>query len=413
MKDFAARVKTGFGWVLASTLVCRLIQLAAMAVTTNLLPPVEFGLLAVVLAATLLMERLTTFGLDAGLVQGGEITPQMLNVAWSYQFARGLLLGLVVFGAAPWLAAAFREPAATDMIRCAALGFPLAGLRNLGLVRLRKALDFRTLSYVDLVPVVVHALASVGLAVALRSVWALVIASVVLAASSTLVSYRFAPHWPRFDFTWTVARPLFAFGLYLLGNTLLQTVREQGIVLVLARVISLDELGVYNRAAAFSVGLFVQVQAVYWRVMFPAMAALQSDLPRLAVNWRNWTVGLGVAGMLGAGVYVLSAPLLVRWGLGDVWAPMIPVLQVFGWYLAILALTAPSEVLLQALGRPGIGTHLQTANTLLALLLFWPAIQRWGLPGAAVALTTAGALVAPCALVLSYRLLSTRKAGVA
>jgi O-antigen/teichoic acid export membrane protein len=377
MKDLRERVARGFGWVLGSTVAGRLIQLAALAITTILLTPEDFGLLAVVTASTMLIERLTTFGLDGALVQSREVTPKMLNVAWSYQLARNLILGAGTFLAAPWLAALFREPAAEQMIRVAALAFPLSGARNIGLVELRRRLDFKRLGYVNLIPLLVHAPTAVALTLAWRNVWALVCASLAMVAAGLVVSYCFAPHRPRLDFHWATARPMFSFGLCLLGNTMLQTIREQGVVLVVARTMGSEALGYYNRALAFSFTLFVQAQEMFWRVMFPALSRIQTDPIRLRAVWRRLTLGALLAGVGGGACYIVAAPWAVRWVLGEQWLPMVPLMQLFGLYAALAAITTPSEVLFQAMGRPGIGTRFQLVSTVIVAALLWPGV-KWG-----------------------------------
>jgi len=408
MNSIRTHVVRGFGWVLGITVVGRLIQLVALAITTRLLTEQDFGMLAVVTAAILLLERLTTFGLDAALIQSREINTSMLNVAWSYQFVRNLVLGMATFGAAPWLASAFHEPASTDLIQVAALAFPITGLRNIGLVELRRRMDFRRLGYCDLVPATAHAVASVALTLVLKDVWALVYATLVMAAVGTLVSYQYSPHRPRFEFRWSTARPLFGFGLCLLGNTFLQTLREQGVVLLLTRSVTTETLGVYNRAVAFSFNLFVQAQAMYWRVMFPALASLQTRPDQIRSVWRRMTLLAATVAVPVLIVFTLTVPTAVRWVLGENWVPMVSTMQWFGVHAALLAVSSPSEVLFQAVGRPILGTRLQVLNTMILALLIGPGMQWLGLAGVALAFAVAAALVTPLTLWMAHRLTRPR-----
>lgn len=398
MNDFRKRLTHGFGWVFGITFVGRVVQLAAVAVTTRLLDARDFGLLAVVTAATVLVERITTFGLDGALVQTKEVTPRMLNVVWSYQFARNMVLGIVTFCLAPLLAAFFREPAATDMIRVAAVGFPIAGIRNVGLVILRREMDFRRLGYCNLIPVIIFSVSSVFLTLAMRSVWALVFSSIVLSISMTIVSYFYQPHRPKFDFSWATVRPLFSFGLCLLGNTMLQSVREQGVVFVLGRVISVETLGFYNRSVAFSVSLFAQVQTIFWRVMFPAMSSLQTEPKLLRSVWLKATwCGFGI-GLLIIIAYALGVRTFVQFVLGEYWLPIVPIMQILAVQGFMLAVTSPSEVLFQAVGRPIIGTRIQLLSTVVLAVVIWPSIVWAGASGAAFSFAVASGAVAPLTL---------------
>lgn len=387
----------------------RLLQLAAAAVTTLILDPSAFGLLAVATAAWMVVDRLTFFGLESALVQRQEITPQMMDVAWSYQLARNLILMVAVMLAAPWLAALFKQPAATNLIRVLAIAFAIAAFRNIGLVWLRRELDFRTLAITDTAPLVVQAVAAVALTYYLRTIYGIVYAVILAEVARTVVSYAFRPHLPRLVFTWKIAAPMFGFGLCLLGNTLLQTAREQGVVFVLARMVSEEELGYFNRATAFSFMLFVQALMVFWRVTYPAFSKLQSNPTLLTTAWRKANLIMVPGGCLIGLTFALVTPWVVRTVLGDVWEPIVPVMQVFGLCAALMFASAPSEVVFQAIARPILGTKLQLAGTLVLLVGLVPLVQKLGITGAAWAFVAGQAVVLVAAFPTARQALQARQ----
>jgi O-antigen/teichoic acid export membrane protein len=405
VENLRTRVARGFGWVVTTTAVARLCQVGAAAITTRLLAPEDFGLLAVVTAATLFVGRLTTFGLDAALVQQREVTDDMLNVAWCYQMGRNIGLGLFVFFAAPWLAWLADKPEATGLLRLASVIFPINALRNIGLVRLRRNMDFRRLSYADVIPVFVYALALILFTLWIRTVWALIYALIAQSVALAVASYFFAPHWPRWNFSWRLARPLFLFGVALLGNTVLQMLREQGVVLVLARVVTLDDLGYYNRASTFSLSLFLQGLTVFWRVAYPAMASLQTRPRQLRDAWRKASWWAFPGGVLVAVGFWLGSELAVRWVLGESWLPIVPLMQILGLYAGMGFVGAPSEVLFQAIGRPGIGTRIQAVGTVALIAVVIPWAQAQGTAGAAWSFVLAAGLTTPLMLISAYRCL--------
>ena len=241
-----------------------------------------------------------------------------------------------------------------------------------------------------------------------RSIWALVAASLTASVVSVAISYTVFPHRPRFDFSWSVAKPMFAFGLFLLGNALLQTCREQGMVFLLSRAMDLDQLGYYNRATAFSLALFSQGWTLVWRLTYPTFAKLQTDPARLRAAWGKSTRWLGSAALGGAAGYCLLSPPVVELVLGEFWRPIVPLMQIFGLYALMWFSAASAEALFQAVGRPSIGTRINLVTTVAVLGVGYPLVRWLGVAGAAWAHVAGQALTLPLVIFTCSRLLTRR-----
>jgi O-antigen/teichoic acid export membrane protein len=274
-------------------------------------------------------------------------------------------------------------------------------------------LEFKELGYCEMIPMIVFAVVSVVWTYYVRDVWALVYSSIVLTAVNTAVSYRYSVHSPRLNFSWVVAHPMFSFGLCLLGITLMQTVREQGVVFVLSKGFSLEDLGLYNRAVAFSLALFIQAQAMFWRVIYPAFSAINAEPERLRRVWMRMNSLVGLVAAPVAGIYVIASPLVVEVALGDKWLPIVPMLRIFAVYALITALAAPSEVLFQSLGRPALGTRIHVLGVVVLGIALWPCIRVLGIEGAAVAFVASGVVVTTVTCLVARRLVRqpTKVAG--
>ncbi len=410
MTNLRAKMISGFGWVIAAMAIGRALHLLSAAVSTRILKPADFGMLAVCFAVINVLQRVTTTGLESSIIQKQDAGTAQLNTAWTYELLRNVVLFLLSFFAAPWMAGLLRAPEATPMLRVMSLSYIILGFRNMGVVHFRKSLDFKQQFRLEVVTSALAVAVTIGLVVWLRSAWAMVFSVLATGVVTVAVSYTLHPFRPRLDFSWTRARPMFGFGMFLLGNTLFQMIRDQGIVLAVGRLFSLEDLGYFNRASTFSYALFIQVISVFWRVAYPVFAKVQNDPRRLHRAWRAFTLGSLISiPLLAAGAAVL--PVLVRAVLTPRWLPIVPLMQVFFLQAGMLFLCAPSEVLFQAVGRPGLGTRAEAVRTAVVVAVFAGGLAHWKLMAAPWSFCISALVTIPFVLIPAHRLL--RAKGIA
>ena len=128
---FALRItEQGFGLV-------RLIILARVLAVN------DFGLLGIALLAMMTLETFSQTGFQAALIQKKERTEGYLDAVWTVSALRGLVLFVILFFAAPYVAIFFDTPVATPIIQVIAVTSLLQGLTNIGVVYFRKELEFK------------------------------------------------------------------------------------------------------------------------------------------------------------------------------------------------------------------------------------------------------------------------------
>src|SRR5437870_84879 len=77
---------------------------------SRLLPPEVFGLFAMGLVFTTLVEEVVEMGVGAALVQRADLDPLHLDTALLTNLGLGLLCALGGWGAADWVGLAFAQP---------------------------------------------------------------------------------------------------------------------------------------------------------------------------------------------------------------------------------------------------------------------------------------------------------------
>src|SRR5215218_7779382 len=165
-----------------------ILQVGVLAVLARLVSPAEFG---VVNAALVVVEFSTIFthlGLGKALIQHPALRPQHVATALWSSVAFGVLLGGMVWSAAPVMAALFRIPLLVPVLRVLAWSFPLKGFAAASEAILFRDLRFRWLATRELVSYAVgYGVVGVTLAWLGFGVWALVSAHFAQTVVNTLL----------------------------------------------------------------------------------------------------------------------------------------------------------------------------------------------------------------------------------
>jgi O-antigen/teichoic acid export membrane protein len=387
-------------WFAAS----RGIQLASGLWITRQLLPDDFALLATVFAIQGFAQQLVGINLSSHLVRAQTIHGDDLAVAWSYEFARNIVLFLLVFGIAPFIAEWMQRPDATSPLRWSATGLLIGSFRNPRLVELRREGKFGLLAALDSIPGIFYALFAIILVSNRGDYWSLIWAGLGSAVITVLASYYRLPWRPNFNFSWHRARPMFAFGVVILAATGLSAFNEHGMVFLISKSKHADELGYYNRGVAFSFALALQGVSVFWRVAYPHYSKIHiagGDTLGMARRAQNYLLiaGLPLA-MLGIWIGGYAIPLV----LGEKWIPIIPLWSVFVLTGVFAMAKAPFEAAFQAIGKERMVLVLLVITTLLQLSFSWLMLHKVGIVG-----TAYGAIVASICTTFLYRLAAARK----
>ena len=370
-----------------------LFQLASSVVSSRILPPADFGVLAFSISLAALLNQLSYLGVESALVQKASMDETDLDVVWSFELARQGVLIAILLALTPLLARWIHDERMYWIVPANCVAILITALRNNGVIAFRRQLHFRPLLFLDVLPVMVQALMTVGLLLLWRDIAVVVIGIVLNAAIGTGLTHRLSPGRRRLCWDWPRLRRCLSFGGFLLGNTIVQMIRDQGVVFALGALSGKVVLGFYSRSRVFSVNIFNQAVNLIWRVGYPLFSAQHHAGGGLARSFRGLCALLLLAVPPAMALYASLAPDFLPWLLSPQWQPCVPLVQLFCLEGTLLFLLIPAEIAFQAIGRPQYGTVRQAVAGLIFLSLTYPLVQRFGVQGviwaniAAVSLT--------------------------
>lgn len=352
-------------WVIVPFALQQGARLGSNILLTRLLAPEVFGLMLLVNALRTGTELLSDIGIGQSVVRSSNSDDhRFLDVAFTLQLLRGLLLTALMLAAAGPIADLYARPELGPIVLAVAPIFILTGLQSPALFLIQRRLELRRRAAYDLVGTGVGIALTVALAYAIPNVWALVIGLLASTAFSTALTYAVGDRrLPRLAWDSRFVREIVGFGKWIFLSTALYFAATSYDKLYFVAAVPIALAGVYGVARTFS-DMFAQLaQRTGSFLVFPKVAAMgerrdAAMAARLRATRRKTLALVAVAtglAVAGSDQFILIAYDPRYHGA----AFMIPVMFVGVWF-GILSAFADS--MLMGAGRPQAGAWANAAK---------------------------------------------------
>ena len=394
--SLAAKTGGAFLWRSAGLGAEKLIFLLRLIVVASIVAPEAFGLVAIGMTAKAIMSRLTDFGLVAALIQQPSEDKAHLDTAWTISVIRGFGITAILFVTAPYIAAAFGETDATDIIRALAAATLIESTASMQIARITRELQFRRLALVRLSGAIVNALISIWYAESLGA-WALVWGSITGAGAYTLSTYLAAPYRPAFKWAVSARDRVLEFGRWIFAIGVLGVLAEGLLRWIVTTKLGLAELGIYFLAARLAFLPAQLTSDIFGEVAFPVYARLQNDPRRLVRVFRSMVVSVTAVLMPAGLIFFALLPEFVDTVLGARWDGSTAVMQAIVLATIIVIVGDASVPLLKGIGKPSRIAGLEIVRVSSLLSAAWVLVEPFGLFGLGLAVI-ASAIVSQVAV---------------
>lgn len=326
------------------------VQFIAMLVLARLLTPADFGLIAMLLVFTTFAALLVDGGFGTALVQKQRTTDNDETTVFLTSLGTAAVLAVVLWAAAPVIAAFYSQPILTKLTRLLLFVLPLSALAAVPDALLTQRLDFRARANAEIIASLCSGVLAVVLALRGFGVWSLAWQAIVAIGMRAQLLWLFSGWRPRGRFDISSFRSLFRFGSFMLMANLLNTFSIRLQSLLIGRMFDSHALGYYTLAQNTEQAPAQFMSGVLNRVGLPVLSTVADHPAKLVGALRlslRVAIFIFVPCMVGIAVVAHS---LITVLYGSRWTPAAPLLSV----LAIAAMFWPLHVLnLAAIGARG------------------------------------------------------------
>ncbi|MDW8319413.1 MAG: lipopolysaccharide biosynthesis protein [Anaerolineae bacterium] len=386
------KVSQGMLWEGGAMVAGRALSLVVTLLMARLLAPSSFGLVSI---ATLAINSLVFFqelGFGAALIyRQGDVTKASQTAHWTIVVS-SLALYAVAFAAAPLVAAFFRTPEVTSVLRVLALTIVISSLSRVPFSLLYKEMDFRKKVLPEFLASLGGNLVALGLVVAGAGVWGLVWGQVADSVLRTGLVYLVHPWRPRLEFDRRLFRQLFGYGKHVTASQVLIFGITNIDDLFVGRMLGDTALGHYGMAYRISNLPATNITRLVSRVTFPAFSVLQSERERMRQIYFEVVRYVSLLAVPIAVATVVFAHDFVYAVLNEQWAPAIVPMQWLAVYGLLRSVAANMGNVFQAGGKPQWLSGIAAWRLATMAVLLYPAIRLGGVVGVCV-LSAAVALV--------------------
>ena len=368
-ESLKSKTVSGVLWSAIERFSLQGVQFIINILMARLLLPSDYGMIGMLAVFLQISQTFIDSGFSDALVQKKDRTETDLSTVFYFNIIISVLLYILLFIGAPYIAQFYRMPELTLVTRVIMLNLIFSSFAAVPKTILTIRIDFKTQSKISLISAIISGTVGITMAYKGVGVWALVVQTLLNALLVTCLFFYYINWRPLKVFSKKSFQGLFSFGSKLLFSRLIHTLYYNLYAIVIGRRYSSAELGYYTRAEQLAIFPSSNINAIISRVTFPILSSIQDDDKRLALVYRKYIrLASFLIFPLMIGLAAVAEPL-VSFLLTDKWLGTVLLLHILclDWMLDHLSQINLNLLLIK--GRSDLSLRLEIVKKIIATLI--------------------------------------------
>lgn len=321
-------VLSNFLWRFAERCGAQLVTFVVSIVLARILMPEDYGMVALVTVFTTIMQVFVDSGLSTALIQKKDADDLDFSSVFFFNFGVCIVLYLMMFCGAPWIASFYEMPKLVPVVRVISLTIVISGVKGVQQSYISRNMLFKHFFYATLGGTLFSAFLGIAMAYAGFGVWAIVAQHLSNTAIDTLILWVTVKWRPKWMFSWKRLKGLLSFGWKLLASGLLNTVYENLRLLLIGKLYTSSDLAFFNQGDKLPTLVVNNISISIDSVLLPAMSSEQDNAQRVKhMTRRSIMTGCYVIAPLMIGL-ACCAESVVTFVLTEKWLPCVLFMQI-------------------------------------------------------------------------------------
>lgn len=357
----------GVGWSAADAFLGHGVTFLIGIVLARLLSPEEYGLIGIVTVFTTVLLGIVDSGFSNSLIRKQDVTDDDYNTLFFFNLIVSVILFILLFWGAQWIAEFFERPKLVALVRVMGLLLILQALSIVQDTRLKKRIDFKTKTKASLIAATSSGALGIGMAFMGYGVWSLVGQQLSRQLVYSGCLWIFNKWWPKLKFSVTSLRYMWGFGWKLLVSGLLNNIWLELKKVVVSKFYSPATLGQYSKAGEYASLFSNNFTTIIQRVTYPALAQVQGNKTRMVDAYRRVIkITMFVTAVMMFSLGAVSEPLIhcligPQWHIAATFLPLVCI------YRSMYPLQAINLNMLQVQGRTDRFLYLEIIKKIILL----------------------------------------------
>ncbi len=323
------KILSNFIWRFAERCSAQMVTFIVSIVLARLLDPDTYGTIALMTVFISIAQIFVDSGLGNSLIQKKDSD----DIDFSTVFYVNILfccgLYVMIYVTAPVIASFYHNMEMVPMVRVLGLTLIISGLKNVQQAYVARNMMFKCFFFSTLGGTICAAIVGITMAYMRCGVWALIVQNVINVTIDTVILWITVQWRPQAQFSIKRLRKLYSFGWKLLVSAILDTGYNNLWSLIIGRVYTPADLGLYNQGDKFPKLIVSNVNTSIDSVLLPAMSNVQDEREHVkSMTRRSIMTSVYIMAPLMIGMVSMAEPL-VRLVLTDKWLPCVPYLRIF------------------------------------------------------------------------------------
>ncbi|GHT51797.1 lipopolysaccharide biosynthesis protein [Bacteroidia bacterium] len=371
MAESTLKQKTASGlfWGGLSTGAQQLISLVFGIFLARLLNPDDYGLVGMLAIFTAIASTIINSGFSTALTNKKNATEDDYNAVFWFTVFAGLLLYLVLYFCAPFIARFFERPELTDLSRVLFISFFIGGIGTVSHTILFKKIMAKQQAIIDLVALLSSLVIGILLAFNGFAYWALAIQTVIQVSLGSILRFIIAPWKPSVTIRFSPLKPMLSFSIKLFLTNIFMQINTYLFTVIFGKFYNAEQVGYYTQGQKWMVMGNAFTGGMINYVAQPILVQMNEDKDRqVGVLRKLIRFGAFVSCPLMLGLAFIGKEFIVI-AIGEKWLPAVPFLQLFCIWGAVAYLWNVFTNLIFTHGKSNIFMYVTLITGLLQLLV--------------------------------------------
>lgn len=380
MADSALKKKTTVSlfWSFLDKFGQQLINLLSSFILMAIVAKTEFAIMGILAVFTAFSALLIDSGFSRALLNRKEITLNEYSSVFYFNVSLSVLIYIILFFTAPYLANIFHEPTIIPVSRILFISFIFNGLGLIHQTLLTKKADFRGLTKINIPSVLLSAIIAVILAILGYGIWALVAQIVTYSFFRTLLLWMYSSWRPAMTFSLQLLKNSMGFSNKLLAGSLISAVFNNIYPSIIAFFFpnSMNSVADYTQANKYQDIPFAMIANTFRSISMLILSEINQEIERLkrvvskllkSIAFLSFPIGFFL---------ILTAEGIFAFIWQEKWLSAVPYFRM----LALAGIVSPFIFVLNELyiarERADFFLGLEIIKRIILILLIWLFIPR-------------------------------------
>lgn len=314
------------------------------------LTPREFGLIGMLQIFISLGYTTTIAGFGQTIVQAKTLDRNDINTIFTTNVLIALLVYVLLFFLAPYVASFYQEPTLKDILRVLGLQPIICSFFIIQYNLALRATELKKLCIITLGSNILGYAIGVILAMNGAGVWSLVMATLSIYLLQNIGLWITSNIYPHIGVSKSSFQKLIPYSSFIYFATIVEQVYSQGLALILGKQYSASTVGYYTQANKLQQVPSTAIQDIGYQVLFPKLSGLYGSGEELNDQYRRNSRLVIAIGTLAFSILFVVAKPAVLILFSDKWAASIPMLRILTSVGLFLILSYLPTILIRAIG---------------------------------------------------------------